>query len=337
MPISELRDRTRQGFLEFAWHQWAQAGVSANISGFDRWAIDPEALILFTVAVARRDPRLFDEVLDWFAKNRRLLTIQRLRNLSTRFPLDPRLVGAVTAWAGESAPSNWFKNQQKDDATNVHVFDSDVLSFIGELDPVFSEYGYIRPRVLRSNKSREPDVKIPANFSFQLRYLFGPGSRSEVMRMLLTFTDGPLDTARISGEAGFAKRNISDTLISLVDSRVIKSRWSGNERNFLAYRNKWATLLEVGPSAEYMPSYMPWVHLFPACLEIMNWLDRTAETNDSDYLVSSGARNLVERVSHGLEMAGIDVSSRRSGHGEAYLVTFEDIVASLLAKMNIEL
>ena len=62
MPLSELRDRVRRGFLEFAWRQWAQAGVSANISGFDRWAIDPEALILFTITVARRDPRLFDEV-----------------------------------------------------------------------------------------------------------------------------------------------------------------------------------------------------------------------------------------------------------------------------------
>jgi hypothetical protein len=338
MPLSELRDRVRQGFLEFAWRQWAQVGVSANISGFDRWAIDPEALILFTIAVARRDPRLFDEVLDWFARNRRLLTMQRLRNLSARFPLDPRLVGAVAAWAGELASSQWFKSQREDGGMDegTRVFDSDILSFIGEPDPVFREYGYIRPRVLRSDKSREPDVKIPANFSFQLRYLFGPGSRSEVMRILLTFPDGPLDAARISDEAGFAKRNINDTLVSFVDSRVIKARWSGNERHFLAYRNKWATLLEVGPSAEYMPSYMPWVHLFPACLEIMDWLDRSAQTNDSDYLISSRARNLMERLNHSLEMVGIDVSPRRSAHGEAYLSTFEDIVGSLLAKMHIE-
>ena len=57
MLLSELRERVRQGFLEFAWRQWAQMGVSANIAGFDRWAIDPEALILFTIGVARRDPQ----------------------------------------------------------------------------------------------------------------------------------------------------------------------------------------------------------------------------------------------------------------------------------------
>ena len=101
MLISELRETARQGFLDFAWRQWAQAGVSANVAGLDDWAIDPEALILFTIAVARRDPRLFDEMLDWLAVNRRLLSMQRLKNLSSRFPVDARLVGAVIAWAGE--------------------------------------------------------------------------------------------------------------------------------------------------------------------------------------------------------------------------------------------
>jgi hypothetical protein len=42
---------------------------------------------------------------------------------------------------------------------------------------------------------------------------------------------------------------VSDTLAGLSASRVAKARWSGNERIFLAYRDKWATLLEVGPSA----------------------------------------------------------------------------------------
>lgn len=338
MLLSELRDRVRQGFLEFAWRQWAQVGVSANVIGFDRWAIDPEALILFTIAVAQRDPRLFDEVLDWLAGNRRLLSMQRLRNLGARFPVDTRLVDAVVAWAGESAASKWPESQRRQGPLleDMPVFDPDVLGFIGEPDPAFAEYGYIRPRVVRSGKSREPDVKISANFAFQLRHLFGPGSRSEVMRVLLTFPDGPLDAARISDEAGFAKRNVNDTLASFVASRSVKARWSGNERHFIAYRDKWATLLEVGPSAEYMPTFVSWVHLFPAFLDIRAWLEKEAETNDSEYLISSRARNLMERVTHNLEMAGLDVSPRGPALGAAYLSTFADAVESLLAKMGVE-
>src|SRR6266702_4053369 len=206
MMLSDVRERARRGLLDFTWRQWAQAGVSASMAGLDRWAIDPEALILFTIEVARRDPRLFDETLDWLATNRHLLSMQRLRNLSRRFPLDARLVGAVSAWVGDSIPSRAVKDHGLPSG-QVPVFSRDVISFIGEPDPVFAEYGYIRPRVVRSGKSGEPDVKIPSNIAFQLRHLFGPGSRSEVVRILLTFTDGPLDAARISDEAGFAKRN----------------------------------------------------------------------------------------------------------------------------------
>jgi hypothetical protein len=337
MLISELRDRTWQGFLEFAWRQWAQVGISANVVGSDSWVIDPEALILFTIPVARRDPRLFDEMLDWLADNRRLLTMQRLRNLSGRFPLDARLVGAVIAWAGEPPPPQWLRSKLRTDnlPENVPVFSPDVLGFVGESDAIFAEYGYIRPRALRSGKSKEPDIRVPANFAFQLRHLFGPGSRSEVMRILLTFPDGSLDAARIADESGFAKRNVSDTLAGLVASRVIKARWSGNERQFITYRDKWATLLEVGPSAKYMPSFVSWVHLFPASLEIIEWLDNEADTEDSEYLISSRARSLMQHVSRNLEIAGVDFAQKRPAHGMAYLSTFAEAVESLLAMMGV--
>jgi hypothetical protein len=64
MPLSEIRDGVSQRLLDFAWRQWAQVGVSATVEGADHWAVDPEALILFTIGIARRDPRLFDETLD---------------------------------------------------------------------------------------------------------------------------------------------------------------------------------------------------------------------------------------------------------------------------------
>src|SRR5260370_29611378 len=125
MLISELRERIRQGFREFAWRQWAQVGLSANIPGSDNWAIDPEALILFTIDVARRDPRLFDGMLDWLVSNRRLLTMQRLRNLALRFPVDPDLVRAVFAWAGEptlSLPSAKSEGRQTWHPEGIPVF-----------------------------------------------------------------------------------------------------------------------------------------------------------------------------------------------------------------------
>lgn len=339
MLISELREKTRRGFLEFAWRQWAQVGVSANITGLDRWVIDPEALILFTIEVARGDPRLFDEMLDWLVSNRRLLTMQRLRNLAVRFPVDPELVHAVFAWAGESLPS--LHGTTSDRGRNaspaaIPVFRPDVLGFVTEPDPAFAAYGYTRPRLHGSGKSRQPDAQQPANLTFQLRHLFGAGSRSEVMRILLTFGEGALDTAKIADEAAFAKRNISDTLANLAASGVVKARWSGNERVFIAYRDKWANLLEVGPSAKHMPKFVSWVHLFPACLEVLSWLENEAESTDSEYLISSRARDLAERITADLEIAGLSPPLSRQLHGAAYLPVFADTVESLLGMLDVE-
>jgi hypothetical protein len=243
----------------------------------------------------------------------------------------------VIAWVGDPPPPQWLKTRRGAGQIpeNAPVFSSDVIGFVGEPDPVFAEYGYIRPRVVRSGKSREPDTNIPANLAFQLRHLFGPGSRSEVMRILLTLPDGSLDAARISDESGFAKRNVSDTLSGLVASRVVKARWSGNERRFLAHRDKWATLLEVGPSGTSIPSFVSWVHLLPAALEIIAWLDNEAETKDSEYLVASRARSLMEHVSRNLEMAGIDFPPNRPVHGTAYLSAFAEAVESLLTMMGV--
>ena len=150
------------------------------------------------------------------------------------------------------------------------------------------------------------------------------------MRVLLTFPDGPLDAARISDESGFAKRNVSDTLSGLVSSRTAKARRSGNERLFTAYRSKWAELLGVGPSAELMPEFVSWVHLLPAFAEIIEWLDRMTETEYSEYMISSSARDLMELIAHDLETAGLDIRPATPSHGAAYLSTFVDTVDAIL-------
>jgi hypothetical protein len=334
MPTSEIRDTVSQGLLDFAWRQWAQIGVSATVEGTDRWTVDPEALILFTIGIARRDPRLFDEMLDWMAFNHELLSMQRLRNLASRFPLPSGLVAGVVAWTRQGAPTNLLVSDQAVPAQDTEtVFSPEVLAFAPHPDPVFAQYGFIRPPAVRTGKSREPNPALPVNLSFRLRHLFGPGGRSETMRVLLTYPDGPLDAARIADEAGFAKRNISDVLTSLTASGVIKAAWAGNERHFTAYRERWALLLGLAGPAD-LPSFVSWVHLLPAALEIIMWLDEKADTAESDYLIASQARSLINRLTRDLEAADIDMQHRQPAHGAAYLPVFAGINDALLARLR---
>jgi hypothetical protein len=184
-----------------------------------------------------------------------------------------------------SRTSRWVRNAgttrlKAREKAKQPVFSPDVLGFIARVDPIFAEHGFIRPAVVRSGKSREPDPGRPVNFGFHLRHLFGPGSRSEVMRVLLTYRDGPLDAARIADEAAFAKRNVSEALAAVDASGAISATWSGNERHFRARREPWATLLGLDDT----PVFVSWVHLLPAALEISTWLDEKADAVESEYL-----------------------------------------------------
>jgi hypothetical protein len=346
MQISQLRARVNQGLLDFAWGQWSQLGVSASVAGNDTWAADPEALILFTLGIARRDPRLFDEVLDWFALNQKMLSLQRLRNLTGRFPVDADLVAAVVDWAREPSPVNIPVSEERvgeerpksaerarpraGNRPNQPVFSPDVLGFVARADPVFAEHGFTRPLATRSGKSREPDLGRPVNFAFRLRHLFGPGSRSEVMRVLLTYRDGPLDAARIADEAAFAKRNASAALAAVAASGVISANWSGNERHFRVRREPWATLLDLDDT----PDFVSWVHLLPAALEISTWLDERADADESEYLLASQARGLMDKVGRDLQRAGVDIRPPFPSEGPAYLPAFEAASDTILAALG---
>jgi hypothetical protein len=341
MQISDLRAVVDRGLLDFAWRQWSQMGVSAGVMGGDLWAADPEALILFTLGIARRDPRLFDEVLDWVALNQKALSLQRLRNLTARFPVDAGLVAAIVAWAKEPVPLGVLVSEERTGRSQTNgqeagekptqpVFSPDVLGFVAKADPIFAEHGFVRPIVARSGKSREPDPERPVNFAFRLRHLFGPGSRSEVMRVLLTYRDGPLDAARIADEAAFAKRNASEALAAVAASGAISATWSGNERHFRARREPWAMLLGL----DDMPLFVSWVHLLPAALEISAWLDEKADADESGYLLASQARRLMDKVGRDLQVAGIDIPRRLPSDGPAYLRAFEDTSHTILTTLG---
>lgn len=334
MWISQLRDTARDSVLDFTWRQWAQIGLSVHAHAADLWAIDPEALILLTIEVARRDPRLFDEMMDWITRNRRLLTLQRLANLGPRFPVDPALVEAVLESTG-AARHDHRKASSDLDALDrndlIPVFSPSVLAFVSQPDLTFAAHGFLRPRTHLSGKSGRPDVLSPACLAFRLRLLFGPGSRSEVTRILLTHRDGGLDAARIADEAAFAKRNVADTLAALTDAEAVVARWVGNERIFSADQQLWVDFLSTGASRAELPAFVSWTHLLPLALHIQAWLEQEADNAGSDYLVSSRARDLTAHLGHSLQKVGVALPppARGSQFIPGFIRTVESVLALL--------
>jgi DNA-binding transcriptional ArsR family regulator len=332
MQLSTLRQTVRRELNAFAWDQWAQLGVFAPTSRRDRAAADPESLLLFTLEIARDDPRLFDEVLDWLLTNQSLISVQRLRNLCVD-EADRDLVEGALGWVARWRPRAPLQRPSDDRGERAPQALFRSSARVQNPDPAFASVGLLKPDAGPSRKSRSPDPRAPIGFAFRMRLLFGVGSRAEVLRYLLTNSSNDGSAQRIAESAGYAKRNVSETLSALADAGVLLVYDLGNEHLYALDPRGWDDLLRL--SAEARPAHRDWVHLLRALRRLSRWLGDSWLDDLTPYMVASEARELVAEIEADLNMAGIATSAAAEVAGEEYWAIFTDIAERLLASLEV--
>jgi DNA-binding transcriptional ArsR family regulator len=316
----------------FAWDQWAQLGVFAPTNRRDQTAADPEALLLFTFEVGRSDPRLFDETLDWLLTNERLISIQRLRNLC-RDDVDRDLVEGALLWVARqqsrSRPTPLRTREPL--STEPRPLFYNVARQVREPDDAFLAVGLLKPTTEPSKKSQPPDPDAPITFAFKMRHLVGVGSRAEVLRYLLIapITDAP--ALAVAEAAGYAKRNVNETLASLVAARVVTAYELGNERRYYLDRERWSEFLRQQGG---WPTYRDWPRLLGALRQLSRWLHEPSLDHLTPYMRASNARTLMEQLEPDLAAAGIQPSGATKREGEQYWEEFVERVDRLLAALD---
>ena len=334
MQISELRALVSDRLLAFAWNEWAQLGVFGETERASPWAADPEALLVFTFQVARDDPRLFDEVLDWLVTNAPLISVQRLRNET--LPHDESLVEACLAWAA----ANGARLRAKPPVLRAQ--EAERVLFHGRpparRDLSFAAYGYLKPPSSRSRKSRAPDLMRPIALAFRLRQILGLGSRAEAIRFLLTAPGRSANsaargftTASIADAASFAKRNVQDALTSLALAGVIRQVPRGNERLYSIDTDRWDAFLFGGSPP---PAYRDWSQALLAMRELHRWLAENERLELSQYMLASEARRFLAGIASSLSYGGFTLPIGDHADGEAYWPVFVELVSSAVEQLG---
>ena len=320
MSISDVRQDLQSHLVAFLWSQWAQIGVLATTNRNDRWAADPEALLLLSFEVGRDEPRLFDEVLDWLTVNERLISIQRLRNLA-RDDADHALIEAVVGWlGGRRRRARLEARARAGGSTDLEPFFRNSRLSVADPDPAFLAQGFVKAKSEPSGKSQTPQVLLPINFAFRLRLLLGIGARAEAMRVLLTIDAPRANTQMIAASTAYTKRNVQEAVTSLSAAGALDAFEVGNEQRFSAPRDRWSRFLPL----DELPRHEDWPQVFAVCRKALRWLADPAHEDLSDYMLSSEARNLVEEVMPDLQFAGIaiDAQSDDSTHLERFTRQF---------------
>jgi hypothetical protein len=267
-------------------------------------------------------------VLDWLVTNEHLISVRRLRSVS-RDPSDRELTEAVLGWLSQHRPKARFSSDATHESAGpLQLLHADAGFPIRHPDEAFAERGWLRPATSASSKSTPPDLMTPINFAFRPRQLLGVGARAEVVRLLLT-TDAPRTTvAVIANSAMYAKRNVQEALNGLEHAGVVTVASSGYEQRYAIQRDAWATLLVV----DAFPSHIDWVQLLTGLRRALGWLRRAADSDMSEYITASEARDLLETVRRDFEYAGIVVPRRRTA-AEA-VDDLGDVLRQTLARLQ---
>jgi hypothetical protein len=294
MSLQHLTNTFEEAMLSFVWRQWGQMGVSAPVGRRDAWCQDPEALLLFSLEVARREPRIFDEVLDWLGAYGSELMRQRLQNLlrddpHANLPLvsaameSAKLPGLIPAKGKVQPPphADWGAVFE-----GPHVRLAEVLL----LDPVFLAHDLRRPPFHRSSKSSPPSLSERVNFGFRLRAAFGPTTRAEVIRCLLLRPGREHGTAEIAALTSLSRVGVHQALDAFARAGLCETAQKGRkDLIWWVEASRWREWLGVEPAE--MPQWVDWVSVYRGLAVLWRWFHHTGRESETDYIRASRARD----------------------------------------------
>ena len=346
MSQKDFRDIFLDNILGFLWRQWSAIGVLGEARAREPWVIDPEALLVFTLDLARYEPRFFDEVIDWLVTNGQWIDIQRLRGI-LRGSKDEtcRLMGAVSEFLASQGQERKWKNLAKLCFKNIPQepeplfpvrYEKDVALMIGiPVDEIFSKYGFLRAPLRPSGKSREAIPTTESNIRFMLRGLFGVGSRAECILYLLTYDAG--HPSEVAKAIGLSVRGTQDALIELSKSGLVLTRIKGKRKiEYWLSQERWWEFLSKGSFEEIKkPVWIDWISLFKALLTVWAALLEIGEM-ESEYIKSSKLRDAMELVGNEFAQSGIDIPPipGRGVRPENYAKAFEGFIIRVFGAEN---
>lgn len=286
--IAELREAAAQA----AWIQWSAIFTVAASRHPARSIVDPEALLLTSLALRDHEPRLWSAVVMWAHFGARLLSVQRAKNLARLFPamVRDRLGEFARLAIQDGGDQRW-------------------RSLVGAARSMGPRDGRGRA------KEGTPLVSGSAALMLRLRLGLGVGIKPDVLAYLIGIAGGANPVVLIARATVYQGRAVRRALEELEAAAFIESRrWTP-----VAYRvdnAKWAGLLDF--EAKNPPAWREWAGLYAFVAALDEW---SRALPRSELVLASEARDLVAAHAEWLDRA-IRVPMLDKYRGVAYVGPF---------------
>ncbi len=294
--LASLVEKLADATADAAWRQWTALASLPSPAGAPRASalVDPEALVLVSLALRERERRLSDILAWWAEAGVRLLSVQRMKKLA-------------------SAYSQQVADRLREFAWHAHRMGGD--------HRWRNLAGTIEAPLPRRDKDfgRRPGLIEPPALLLRLRAGFGVGAKADLLGFLLCFRGGAWASIRVIAAATqYTPRALTTAADDMALGRLI-SATANKPVEYRVLREPWAALLGID-----LPEWRFWQPVFAFVAATLAWAGSDRTSAGSDYMLSSEARELVRTHQDAFARNQIDVPRTDDHPGDSYLSAFAD-------------
>ena len=311
--VRSLREVAEAVLIDAAWSQWsALTAAAVAAEGRPAWTlVDPEALVLASLAVGHRERRLDDVVASWATHASHLMSLQRMRTLASRFPL--RVRERIDVFAGPATASGDKRWKRMGNG------------------PMAGEY---TPRIKPIDELRL--LEGPA-LTLRLRAGFGVNAKADLLSLLIGLAGAPADLKVIAAATAYTERALRTATEEMTLAGFIHEI-EGRPSSFFAEPEAWGRVLhpprtdrEAAGAIPVLPKWRFWAAVYGFLARVAEWADTAEREGWSDYVASSRARDIVDDNRRRLRQAQVGLPSAPPAHGTEFLKDFEHVVRGIQA------
>jgi hypothetical protein len=308
--VDNIGNLARETAAEVAWAQWsALSSVAVDLQHRRPWStIDPEALVLVSLAMRSHERRLTDVVFGMARSGTRLLSVQRMSTLADTYSEEAQEGYREFAWtAAEAGDHRWAPHA----------------------DPPAQERQPVRVKRLGTLRLMDsPSLML------RLRTGLGVGIKADVLAFLLGVHGAPVPLKGIAIATGYTTRGIRKAAEELAVGGFVRQT-DETPVAFSADHRAWSGVLGLDEARSGgragMPPWRYWSLVFGFLAAVDAWATEARNSSWSDYVASSRARDLVQDHAPRLKIARIELPDPRNATGAAYLDDFARAVAKFPA------
>lgn len=308
--VTDIGELAESAGVAAVWTQWVSVTASAvPVEERRAWTIiDPEALLIASLAFQPSERRLLDLSASFVRVGGWLLSVTRVKRLMRLFGDEPaRLLPVVASVAVEAGYRHW-----------------DVL--VGTA-----------PHGIRERGKELGDLRVlePPALMLRLRAGFGLSAKPDLLAFLLGMR-AAADVKTMEAALGYIGRGIRIAADNMALAGFIE-RIEGSPVTYRADVAGWARILQAyrldgaDEGEPGIPRWHDWAGVFAFLASAKQWAVSANQQKWSDYVASSRARDLAASHARVLRNADAAFALRNDARGAAYVDVFRRAVSLVAA------